>query len=153
MKDTSGAHEILQRRAATDYRLAGSGVESDCKKERCFLFQLILFNYFLGIFLRVVGFPASTDNEGDSGIMWDKDTNRARRCFRSRQNADFHRVRARDGRWLCAVAVKAGCGACERSRRMGGDNRHRHRDRDLSPHRVLGFRLDSWRNTRADRAN
>jgi hypothetical protein len=46
MKDTSGAHEIRQRWAATEYRLAGSGVESDCKKVRCFLFQLILFNYF-----------------------------------------------------------------------------------------------------------
>jgi len=40
MKDTSGAHEILQRWVATDYRLAGSGVESDCQKYPAFLFQL-----------------------------------------------------------------------------------------------------------------
>src|SRR5437763_325136 len=83
----------------------------DCEKYPAFLFQLILFNYFLGIFLRVACFPACTDDRFDSGIMWDKDTNRARRCFRSLQNADFHRVRARDGRWLCTVAAKAGCGA------------------------------------------
>jgi len=51
MTDTSDAHENLQRWAASDYRLAGSGVESDSKKERCFLFQLILFNYFSEIFL------------------------------------------------------------------------------------------------------
>jgi len=48
MTKSSDAHENLQRWAASDYRLAGSGVESDCKKELCFLFQLILFNYFLG---------------------------------------------------------------------------------------------------------
>jgi hypothetical protein len=100
--------------AATEYRLAGSGVESDCKKEGCFLFQLILFNYVLGIFLRSADFPACTDDEVDSGIMWDKDTNRARRLFRSCQNAGLHRVRARDGRWLCAVAVKAECGTGDR---------------------------------------
>jgi hypothetical protein len=66
MTKSSDAHENLQRRAATDYRLAGSGVERDCKKERCFLFQLILFNYFLGIFLRLADFPAGTDDEVDS---------------------------------------------------------------------------------------
>jgi hypothetical protein len=38
MTKSSDAHESLQRWAATDYRLAGSGVESDRKKERCFLF-------------------------------------------------------------------------------------------------------------------
>jgi len=56
MTKSSDAYENLQRWAATDYRLAGSGVESDCKKERGFLFQLILFNYFLGIFLRSADF-------------------------------------------------------------------------------------------------
>jgi hypothetical protein len=68
MTKSSDAHENLQRWAATDYRLAGSGVESDCKKGRSFLFQLILFNYFLGIFLRVAEFPACTDDQVDSGI-------------------------------------------------------------------------------------
>jgi hypothetical protein len=68
MTKSSDAHENLQRWAATDYRLAGSGVESDCKKELCFFFQLILFNYFLGIFLRVAEFPACTDDQVDSGI-------------------------------------------------------------------------------------
>jgi hypothetical protein len=38
MTKSSDAHEELQRWAATDYRLAGSGVESDRKKEHCFLF-------------------------------------------------------------------------------------------------------------------
>jgi hypothetical protein len=69
MTDTSGACENLQRWAATDYRLAGSGVESHCKKERRFLFQVILFNYFLGMFLRIDDFPACTEDEVDSGIM------------------------------------------------------------------------------------
>jgi hypothetical protein len=114
MTKSSDAHENLQRWAATEYRLAASGVERDCKKGRCFLFQLILFNYFLRIFLRVADFPACADDEVDSGIMWDKDTNRARRRFRSRQNAGFHCVRARDRRWLCAVAIKAECGTGDR---------------------------------------
>jgi len=48
MTKSGDACEDLQRWAATDYRLAGSGVESDCKKERCFFSQLMLFNYFLG---------------------------------------------------------------------------------------------------------
>jgi len=69
MTKSIDAYENLQRWAATDYRLAGSGVESDCKKELCFLFRLILFNYFLGIFLRVADFPACADDEVDSGIM------------------------------------------------------------------------------------
>src|SRR5260370_16389207 len=57
MTKSSDAHENLQRWAASDYRLAGSGVESDCKKRAAFLFQLILFNYFLAIFRRVVVSP------------------------------------------------------------------------------------------------
>jgi hypothetical protein len=69
MTESSDAQVNPQRWAATDYRLAGSGVESDCKKERCFLFRLILFNYFLRIFLRVADFPACTDDEVDSGMM------------------------------------------------------------------------------------
>src|SRR5260370_22748491 len=51
MTKSSDAHENPQRWAASDYRLAGSGVESDSKNERCFLFQVILFNYFSEIFL------------------------------------------------------------------------------------------------------
>jgi hypothetical protein len=67
MTKSSEAHENLQRWAATDYRLAGSGVDRDCKKERCFLLQLILFNYFLGIyFFALADFPACTDDEVDS---------------------------------------------------------------------------------------
>jgi hypothetical protein len=57
MTKSSDADENLQRWAATDYRLAGSGVESDRKKERCFLFQVILFNYFLGIFFALLTSP------------------------------------------------------------------------------------------------
>jgi hypothetical protein len=68
MTKSSDAHENLQRWAATDYRLAGSGVESDCKKELCFLFRLILFNYFLGIFPCIADFAARADDELDGGI-------------------------------------------------------------------------------------
>jgi hypothetical protein len=48
MTKSSDAHENLQRWAATDYRLAGSGVERDCKKELLFVstntFQLFFGN-------------------------------------------------------------------------------------------------------------
>jgi hypothetical protein len=36
MTKSSDAHENLQRWAASDYRLAGSGVESDSKKNAAF---------------------------------------------------------------------------------------------------------------------
>ena len=67
MTESSGADENLQRWAATDYRLAGSGVESDCKKERCFLFQVILFNYFLGIFFALLPSPLARKTKLTAG--------------------------------------------------------------------------------------
>jgi protein-S-isoprenylcysteine O-methyltransferase Ste14 len=45
---------VLATLAATDYRLLGSGVESDCKKRAAFPFQLILFNYFLQYFFALL---------------------------------------------------------------------------------------------------
>ena len=56
-----------QRWAATDYRLAGSGVESDYKRERGFLFQLILFNYFLGKFLALLTSPLTRTTKLTAG--------------------------------------------------------------------------------------
>ena len=67
MTKSSNAHENLQRWAASDYRLAGSGVESDRKKELCFLFQLILFNYFLEIFLALLTSPLTRTTKLTAG--------------------------------------------------------------------------------------
>ena len=100
--------------AATGYRLAGGGVENDCIKRAGFPFRLILFNYFFAIFLCIVSLSACMDHVIDGGLISDKDTYCARRRFSSCQNATFHRVRARDGRWLCAVAVEAGCSTRDR---------------------------------------
>lgn len=71
MTDTSGAYENLQRWAATDYRLAGSGVERDCKKRTLLFVSTNTFQLFLRIFLRIADFPARAEDEVDSGIMQD----------------------------------------------------------------------------------
>ena len=62
MRKSSDALENRQRWAATDYRLAGSGVESDCKKQRCFPFRVIVFNYFSRVFPGIDDFSACTDD-------------------------------------------------------------------------------------------
>src|SRR5258708_3480215 len=111
MTKSSDAHENLQRWAATDYRLAGSGVERDCKKRAAFPLQVILFNYLFAIFLHVVGFSARTSDAVDGGIISDKDNHRAHSRSCSCQNAGVHRVRARDRRRPFAVAVWAGRGS------------------------------------------
>jgi hypothetical protein len=103
---SAGLQQIIALREAVSRVIA--------KKGAALPFQLILFNYFFAIFLRTADLPACTDAEVDSGIMPDKDTIRARRRFRSCQNARVHRVRARDCGWLCAVAVKAECGTGDR---------------------------------------
>ena len=58
MRKSSDALENRQRWAATDYRLAGSGVESDCKKQPCFSFRVIVFNYFSPVFPVIDDFSA-----------------------------------------------------------------------------------------------
>ena len=65
MRKSSNALENMQRWAATDYRLAGSGVESDCKKQPCFSFRVIVFNYFSRVFPVIDDFSAYTDDAVD----------------------------------------------------------------------------------------
>src|SRR5258706_10457312 len=72
MRKSRDALENMQRWAATDYRLAGSGVESDCKKQRCFSFRVIVFNYFSLVFPGIDDFSASTDDAVDGGITSDQ---------------------------------------------------------------------------------
>src|SRR5258708_12901457 len=72
MRKSSDALENMQRWAATDYRLAGSGVESDCKKQRCFSFRVIVFNYFSLVFPGIDDFSACTDDAVDGGITSDQ---------------------------------------------------------------------------------
>jgi hypothetical protein len=64
---------VLATLAATDYRLLGSGVESDCKKRSAFPFELMLFNYFFVIFLRIIGLCIGTHPVVDGGVISDKD--------------------------------------------------------------------------------
>src|SRR5260221_1880981 len=72
MRKSSDALENMQRWAATDYRLAGSGVESDCKKQRCISFRVLVFNYFSLVFPGIEDFSASTDDAVDGGITSDQ---------------------------------------------------------------------------------